>query len=99
MIKATKSAIEKIRQFLVEDRTFEGFKVTMHDTENNKMRTMTMWIGGGWDSDTDPIYNGYVTHVNGNKIDIAVACGMIRKNATDREIAAFLILTYGMATR
>lgn len=64
------------------------------------MRTMTMWFGCGWDSsDTDPLYNGYVTHVNGNMIGIATTCGMIRKNATDREIAAFLILSWGIATR
>ena len=99
MIKATKTGIETVRQFLVGDRTFEGFKVTMHDTEANKMRTMTMWFGGGCDSDTDPLYNGYVTHVNGDKISIATTCGMIRKNATDREIAAFLILSWGIATR
>ena len=99
MVKATKSAIATVQLSLEEDKVFESFKVTMHDTETNKMRTMTMWFGGGWDSDTDPIYNGYVTHVDGKKIDIATTCGMIRKKATDREIAAFLILSWGIATR
>lgn len=99
MVKATKSGIEKTRQFLEEDKVFESLKVTMRDTENKKIRTMTMWFGGGWDSDTDPVYNGYVTHIDGHKIDIATGCGMIRKHATDREIAAFLILSWGIATR
>lgn len=99
MVKATKSAIETVRQFLVEDKVFESFKVTMHDIENKKMQTMTMWLGGGWDSNTDPIYNGYVTHVDKKKIGIATGCGMIRKYSTDREIAAFLILSWGIATR
>ena len=99
MIRATKSAIATVQLSLEEDKVFESFKVTMHDIENKKMRTMTMWFGGGWDSDTDPIYNGYVTHVDEHKIGIATTCGMIRKNATDREIAAFLILSWGIATR
>ena len=99
MIKATRSAIAIVRHSLEEDKVFESFKVTIHDTENKKMRTMTMWLGEGWDSNTDPIYNGYVTHVDGKKIDIATGCGMIRKHATNREIAAFLILSWGIATR
>lgn len=99
MIKATKSAIETVRQFLVEDRVFESFDVTMHDTENKKMRTMTMWFGGGWNGGINTIYNGYVTHIDGNKINLDTTCGIIRKYSTDREIAAFLILSWGIATK
>lgn len=70
----------------------------MHDTETNKMRTMTMWFDGGWYGDTNRLFNGYVTHIDGYKIGVAMTCGMIHKNATDREIAAFLILSWGIAT-
>ena len=99
MIKATRSAIEKVRQFLAEDRVFDSFDVMMHDTETNKMRTMTMWFGGGWNGGINPIYNGYVTHVDGDKIGLDCTCGIICKYSTDREIAAYLILSWGNVTK
>lgn len=92
-IKATKSAIKEIKQHIENHKTDEEFTVVVRD-DDGYLHPIKIWLeysrrGGGG------MFNVYVSGADGNRAMYPYLAGVIPKTATDREVAALLVLIWG----